>query len=57
MSKLVKCPFCACPLDMVFSHGGTIRYRCSVCGKQTTEESDDSERSEEDMVEEPESAA
>ena len=36
MRRLVKCPYCASPLELVFSSMTEDRYRCSVCGKQTT---------------------
>lgn len=46
MKKLTKCPRCHCPLDVHFTSNEEIRYRCSVCGHQTTQKIGDEERSE-----------
>jgi transposase-like protein len=35
MEKLKRCPFCGCPLRENYRSNEEVRYRCSVCGKQT----------------------
>lgn len=34
---MIKCPYCHCPLEKKFENHQMIRYRCTICGKQTNE--------------------
>jgi transposase-like protein len=36
--KTMRCPFCNYPLDRIFTSATQERYKCIVCGKQTTVE-------------------
>ena len=45
MRDLLKCPHCHSPLERFQETSEEIRYRCGVCGKQTSQEKGDIERS------------